>query len=638
MLTELRALGNKLDAEDKLDASGFYPYSVPIKWIAVLHPGSVYLERRDLDVTRPNSGRSSNVAAHLLVDEASYAFGVERSGEKVDKRAATKHAAFRELLDGLRAWDGLRDLALGEALGWLDDALDAGLAARDPHFPELEAKDWVSIQAGEGPLAGQHLFLHDDARAFWRAEMSRRATRLDSTGAAVVGRCAVCDEDAELLARLPLDVKLGMTSNPLAGFNHGAFTSYVAGADTHNKAHIGICYDCGDTAARAFNYLSGRRENRRILVRDPRSPDKLGNQTALFWEKWPAPLVAVEPYGTEVDVDDDVIVDAAADLPDHPPARAEQVDRLLALPWKRKGTEADDEAAFNLDDYGFYLAILSPNVGRIAVRDWMALAITSTKESLRRYRDAARVIGPWAEPPSVPSVVTMLEAIGTKNPDWTNRMLRTTYAGLPPPATLAAEAGVRLGHVLQHEATLKERQRGRSGDSDRQWSPYWPQALAAAVKLGLYYGRQGESHAMQQLTEGDDNPAYTVPYYCGRLLALLERAQQIHYRKRHPDGKFPKVTIVTRGYGGIAAAPKTGFAGILPVSTIAHLPEAGWLNPDVELVQSKIVELGGYPEVLSLPGQGEFGLGFYHQRALLRKKASPEDQPNEDNTSDDDQQ
>lgn len=640
MLAELKEVGKELDDKGELFPPGYYPYRKEdsIKWVVVLGPASLYLEQSALDVPRPNCGRSSNVAAHLLVDQAAYVLGVDRSQKGIDKNAGRKHAEYRALLLKFQQWPGLQDDGLREAVGWIERALNEHDAINDERFSLLDAKDWVSIRANAGPLYGQHLFQHREAQMFWDAEMRERTVRLDKRKRPIEGPCSVCGEYKEMLARLPLDVKLGATSNPLAGFNAGAFPSFVQGISPDKTAHIGVCYDCGDLAARAFNYLSGRRKNRRTLVRDPRGSDKLGNQTALFWEKRPVPLVAVEPDGAEIEVDDDIIIEAAGDLPDAPVARSEQLDRLLALPWKRKGSTADDMAAFNLDDYGFYLAILSPNVGRIAVRDWMALGITSAKESLRRYRDAARIIGPWAEPPSVPSVVTMLEAIGAKSPDWTNRLLRTTYAGVPPPANLAAEAAVRLGHVLQHEASLKERQRGRGGEADRLWSPTWLHALAAAVKLGLYYGRAEESEAMQQLTEGQGNPAYTVPYYCGRLLALLERAQQIHYRKRSVDGKYPKVTIVTRGYGGIAAAPKTGFAGLMPISTTAHLPEAGWLNPDVEDVQATIVSLGGYPETLSLAEQGEFGLGFYHQRALLRQKAGPEDQPNEENTSDDEQQ
>ncbi len=47
----------------------------------------------------------------------------------------------------------------------------------------------------------------------------------------------------------------------------------------------------------------------------------------------------------------------------------QQMENLLKTPWAPKSSH------LKLSDFAFYLAVLSPNVGRIAVREWLPLSI-----------------------------------------------------------------------------------------------------------------------------------------------------------------------------------------------------------------------------------------------------------------------
>lgn len=611
MFRELVELGRDLEQRGQLPPPGFYEYGDPIRWIVHLLPDRVYIEGAELDIARPYSGRTSGVEEHLLSDEAGYALAVakQRDGGE-DGRAGEKHRRFRALHDSFLASDLLQDKALREAMGWLTTAIDRGSIASDARLNEIKSKDWVSFMPEQGPLTGTHLFQHPEAKAFWLREMQRRTSGSGarSAPASTTAECAVCGkETAGLVRKLPVGVKLAGTV-PLHSLNGDAFTSYIGGAGTADKAHLGICFECGDTAARAFNFLSNSDRHRRTLVRDRRKRDGLGNQIALFWLKAPAPLrVAEEVF----DLWDLVSLDLSAVLGEPsaaPQAALSQLLDLLRLPWH------PIEASLRLDDYAFYLAVLSPNVGRIAVREWIAVSLARLKGNLAAFLEASRIVGPWGDPASPVSIRTMVDAIASANPNLTRALLHSAYAGTKPPGSLAVLAGQRLNVLIPFESTLRERQRSRRREQGTLWDERWPHALAAAIKLGLVYGTTKEE-AMEEV-----NPLFqSKGYHCGRLLAVLVEAQQVyHYRQHHHR---LDTTIVNRSYGGASSAPKSTFVPLLRLAATSHLPEAGGrLNQEVEAIVSTLVGLGGMPQILSLPEQAEFGLGFYHQRAQIRAR------------------
>lgn len=119
---------------------------------------------------------------------------------------------------------------------------------------------------------------------------------------------------------------------------------------------------------------------------------------------------------------------------------------------------------------------------------------------------------------------------------------------------------------------------------------------------------------MVQLDTSNQDPAYL----CGRLLAVLERIQQIAI----PGAG---ATITDRFYGTFSSAPAS-VAGSLLRKSQAHLAKLRKERPGAErALQSKLEEiqisLPSFPRTLTLEQQGLFGLGYYHQRAQDRADA-----------------
>ena len=598
MFRELVALGEQLEREDKLPPVGFYNYKQPIRWIVHLWPDRVYIEETELDRSRPFEGRTSAIRALPLADEAGYALGVARKKDgSDDRKTPEKHEAFRNLIRELLSSPQIRDPALREVVNRLDRALETGRIQAAPRFSEILSKDWVSFMPEEGPLKGQHLFEHPDVKDFWIEELARRNAAAVG-GKAITGECSICGQVRPLVKKIP-KVKL-ISTVPLHSLNTDAFVSYLAKRGAFKQAHLGVCFPCGEKAARAFNYLSEGEQHRRLLIGDPRKRDGTANQIALFWLKGPGSSLQVGD--TSLSRDDilnlfgNVLAETRLNDKNAPPVELSQLAHLLELPWKPR------ESGLQLNDYGFYLAVLSPNVGRIALREWISVSLETWKGNLANYLQATRIISPWGDSPRPHSISTLLKAVGgsksqvlNANPNFTRGLLRTAYLGHPPPHGLleSAVGRLRIPTVLQGQR--------------ESWRV---QALVSAIKLGLFHGKE-EMKTMEEL-----NPKWNrSAYLCGRLLAILEQAQL------RASNFGIKQTIVDRSYGAASTAPKSIFSGLIRLATIAHLPKAGRdLNERMEEVMVRLNEAGGFPKTLTLAQQAEFALGFYHQRATFRAR------------------
>jgi len=589
MFRALVELGRDLESQDKLPPPGFYFYKEAIKWVVHLWDDRVYLESGSdsLNLPRPFSGRTSDVQPHLLVDEAGYALGVNKDKNGEDKRAEEKHKSFLELLKEFREWEGQKDHNLKTALSLLYTTLQENRLDQDPRFSEILSKDWISFVLETGPLKGQHLFEHAEAKSFWLYELQKRSSPGGKKEARQMrGECAICGTENLLVGKIPVGVKL-VGNTPLHSINADAFTSFVAGSGTFKKSHIGICFKCGDTASRAFNYLSTSEQHRRTLIYDNKKRDALVNQIALFWVKAPAPVQigdAILDLSNVESIDFGAALVATAGKPVL--ATASQLLDLLKEPW----TPVDSH--LRLDDYSFYLGILSPNVGRIALREWFAISITALKENLGSFLEKSRIVSARGESPQPLSIGTILQALQSSNPNLTRGLLRAAYLDYDPPQGLwvAAVNRFRIPNILQ--------------DPREAWRL---QALAGALKIGLNFDKQEVK--MSELNLGYKS----VAYLCGRLLSVLEEAQL------RASGFNLNKTLVDRFYGAASTAPSATFGTLIASATTAHLPKVGGdVNVMMEEVMSNIADAGGFPKILTLSQQAEFGLGFYHQRAAFR--------------------
>ncbi|MGI5917606.1 MAG: type I-C CRISPR-associated protein Cas8c/Csd1 [Anaerolineae bacterium] len=390
--------------------------------------------------------------------------------------------------------------------------------------------------------------------------------RVNDPGAddgATVMDCLVCGERGPVLRRLKGKIK-GIPGGQMSGTaiisaNESAYESYGLDASLISP----ICARCAEDMTVALNGLLAD-ESSRLIV---------GNAAFVFWTREPQEW-------------------SFADLMSRP--ETDDVRRILASLYRPAGGHVDDNR--------FYAALLSASGGRAVVRDWIDTSLPQAQRNLARWFAGQRIVSAWGEE-ARPLGLYALAAAG-------ERELRD----VPPPTLRALVRCALLGQPLPPGVLYRAVQRTRADQGVSR-----PQA--ALMKLALVSRRWTAGHSspdqedtMTQL----DNTNRTPPYLCGRLLAVLERAQALAI----PGAN---ATLVDRFYGTASTAPATVF-GSLMQNAQAHLGKLRRDRPgSYHRLQGELedilADLPAFPRTLSLDEQALFALGYYHQRAHSRAMA-----------------
>jgi len=548
---------------------------------------------RNLPVRGDRSGKVSekNLKPALLVDKAAYALGM-RKNRRLDANCI-EHRGFRSLIEGLNAESPDRELTqiLAFFRRFHDDADDEMDPLRSQITRDVKPNEVIAFRAG----AANFPFESSSAHAFWRRQLEHDYRLHDA-------QCCCCGEVGPILRILPWQVSFAGHSCPIASFNKPAFKSFCR----DQTANSPLCFPCASRGTRVLQHLLNSEMHHRVLTRDE-SPGEakmpLRNQYAVFWLKEQA---AVNDGGAQIDLEEIFALPLGPKGEDSagPPPDPGHIRRLYGLPFSASG------AALHLDKNRFYVAVISPNKSRLVLRDWIDESVERVVASLAAY-DVARTIqssdgkGEWR--PAIPSMLDALKPWKSKSAsndaNLVRALLRTAYQGSPPPVELLEAAVLRFripdrAQNGREEVELESRR----------------QTLAAAIKFVFTFGKQ-EAITLQSLNKS----SRSGPYLCGRLLAILEEAQLRASRWR------VQATLVDRYYGGASTSPAATFSILINQCSKAHMPKvrktgAGYqdLEQTLEDVLASIDDQGGFPPPLTLREQGEFALGFYHQRACFR--------------------
>ncbi len=616
MFKEIIHLGRQLESEGKLPSPGFYYYSDPIKWIVHLwfsDFNKLYIEKKEpKDTPRPFCGRTNSIQAHPLVDEAGYALSVaNKKGGGIDIKAEEKHGAFVRLLRKAYRSPEIKNRGLKLAIWLMQLKRTRDKIKKQNLFSDIINKDWTTFVFDDGLFANQHLFEHPEIKQFWQEELKERTRQNSDTGKAKIGVCSICGQTLQLAKKIPVGVKL-YKPNPFHSYNKDAFVSHIDGVRVFDdKAHLGQCVICGDAIARTLNYLTSNELHYKIIAQDRKdgklNTDSARNQFALFWLKDEQPLkvgeITLDPAELLKNLG---LVMSKADSTekDSPPPDLMQLENMLNTPWTGR------DASINIANNAFYLLVLSPNKGRIAVRDWMHISLDRLQQNLKTFLDAQLIIDPDGKGKrcfGIPDILKAIEAsniskpsykaVEIANPNISRQLLRTAYLGEPPPSALLEAAVMCMRNMKIFE------------------KPDTQHIVMATLKMFLTHRKEGMKE-METLNISRNTPGYL----CGMLLSILEEAQL-----RAARWKI-NTTLVDRFYGSASSAPASVFGTLIRRATTDHFPkirkqQLGYKGLEVlmESVQSNIDQTGGYPKTLSLERQAEFSLGFYHQRAKFRE-------------------
>jgi CRISPR-associated protein Csd1 len=582
MLRSLVETGKNLASSGAMIHPGYREFSKsnPIDWVLHIGPDGKLISRPErVEITKPRPSRirtgkpgPGNLKPYLLVDEARYVLGIPEPGK--EQEAELLHGGFVDLLR--EAHESTKVPYLAAILEYLTEHLD-----RESLVSQIAPRDIVTFKVGD-----TYPFEDNEMQEFWAAYIS------DKTKSEFSGQCSVCGQYSGLMQTLPKNVFVLNQSCQITSFNSDAYRSF----GKEQTVNASICVACGLLAAQTLEHFLSSNRQSTVLARDDTrggSPNPLRNQVAVFWltEEEQEPLIV---EGKEIFVLETITGVMTERLEADVLPTLQLIRDTIRTPWT-------GQAPAKIRDNTFCLAVVSANKARLVVREWIRVPVESSLYNLGRYIQALQILGPRGEETRAFPIKAMMSVLKMASPNILRGLLRTAYAGHKVPPGLL-EAAVRRMRVVAHTSD----ERFAKDDNYH--------VLASAVKLAITYGTK-EAEILERLDITRDKPGYL----CGRLLAVLEELQ-----RRASRGRL-NVTLVERVFGSASTSPITVFPGLLKLAETAYLPKIRKENLGYakmrDLLQDVCAKLDNqFPSILTLKEQGEFMLGFYHQRAWFQEE------------------
>ena len=503
--------------------------------------------------------RSSGVAANFLCDNSAYLLGADEKGKPERAKAcfAACAALHHQILDGLDSPAARAVLAFFDT--WQPDA-----AAQHP----LLKDSWKAIAGGANLV-----FAFDYGEAKRRpvtedGQLQKAWQQYYQNGNpdAPRAQCLITGQRLPVALTHPAikGVKDAQSSGAsLVSFNAPAFCSYghEQGENAPVSEYAAFAYTT------ALNALLSDREHRRFL----------GDTTVVCW---------AENAGTAYA---DLGIDALFGIPEESGIQQEDLSRALrALARGEPVSWLEQELQ---PQQHLYFLGLAPNAARLSVRFFLRDTLEQFSRHIEAHRQALDIVRPAFDMQQALSVRALCwETVNKKErspsppPQLAGDLLRAVLTGGRYPATMLNAVTLRIR--AEREIT-----RGR----------------AAMIKA--YYTRNETGLCPKEVltVELNEQSAY-APYVLGRLFAVLEAVQ---------DAANPGInaTIKDKYFNSACATPAIIFPTLLKLAQ-KHLQK---LDTGSEIFYGKqITSLVGrlmqpFPDRLSLPEQGAFEIGYYHQ-------------------------
>jgi len=509
--------------------------------------------------------RKSNLAAHVLVDKPKYSLGL-------DGRTPTPDHArrFRYIVDRLALETGDQGVL----------ALQRFLRRWDPKSA-LDLPDWDEISTGVVAfrLQGDPYLIHERPgfRIYWDEAWLNWA----DSESAVRARCLVTGI-RQNIARVhqPLKEVRGAqtTGAALVSFNKDAFTSY--GKEQSYNAPIG--QEAAFAYTTALNHLL-RKDNGRSI--------RIGDTTTVYWAD---STEAEQIVRTLIDPPACVGMDGVGDT-----GHSDDMHKLLMALRAGENASLDDPA---LGAARFHLLGLSPNRARLTLRFWHMGTIGELLAAFGRHYAHIALDRQFDSQPVLPSVRQLLAATASIQSD--NGKHAADIGSIPPLLSGALIRSVLTGsrYPMSFFSVVLSRIR-----MDKQVT-----YLRAAALKGCLLRNHPEIAGEMPMSL--DETRTDAPYLLGRLFAILEKTQ------RDALGANVRSTIRDSYFGAACATPPLVFPRLLRQAQ-HHIKNSAYGQSSDRKIKDVMQHIREFPGHLSLPEQGVFSIGYYHQANAHGKTA-----------------
>ncbi len=516
--------------------------------------------------------RSSGIAANFLCDNSTYLLGADEKGKPERSADCFKACAklHHTILDGV-------DSPAARALLAYFDSWDPAQAAAHP----LLAEQWKEITGNVNLIFGyeaadhSHSFVNDDPaiQNAWQTHYNDRSADSDMGQCLITGKYAPIERTHPNISGVPGAQSSGAA---LVSFNAPAFCSY--GHEQGDNAPV--------SKYAAFAYTTAL--NR--LLADRSHCKHVGDTTILCWAENAEPVyqdaMSMFLFGAD---------EAAGIQENDVQAALKRLSAGQTVPFLEKELSPDQH---------FYLLGLAPNAARLSVRFFLRDTFGNLAQNLQKHAEEMEIDCSEKEKfRSLPIWAVVNETTRTvpgqpakPSPQLAGDLLRAVLTGGRYPATLLN--GVTLRIRAEQAVT-----RGR----------------AAVIKA--YYLRNYPIELNKEVYTVSLNETTNVPYLLGRLFSVLEAVQ----KAANPG---INTTIKDRYFNAACATPGMAFPTLLRLSQ-KHLRKlndglATHYDKQITELMAQLPE-SGFPARLSLPDQGKFTIGYYHQTQKRYVKKNEEE-------------
>lgn len=536
--------------------------------------------------------RSSGIAPNLLADNSSYLLGIDNKG-KPERAKRCFEAAKKAHLDAFARVSS----AAGVALCAFFDSWD----------PEVACFHEVVVREGDGLLAGGNLsFVLGGAEMLDIAddeEVARAYSNLSEAGGeeCVAMRCLATGDEGTPIARLHPPIKglygAQSTGASLVSFNSPAFESY--GHDGEQGFNAPVSEGAAFAYTAALNYL----------IKSPQHHVRIGDTTVVYWSERGdtanSTLMSLL-LGAQTDGLSLKLVDETQD------AELESIMKSLSA-GEEPSIEGLDQSAV------FHVLGLAPNAARISVRFYERNTFGAMLENvMRHYRRMAIAHAPWQQDFLSPyRIVHAAENPNSKNPvvssELGGALLRSILTNTRYPESLYANIMLRLRATQDDEETHTVKV---------------SYERAAFIKAYLIRNVEiYEEGTMETVNAERDEIAYVL----GRVFWTLEDIQ-------HAANPDINATISDKYFDTACTTPALVFPTLLTLSK-KHLRKVKRDKPglahslEAEL-EALLARIESFPKSLSNTAQGDFVLGYYHQKSAdIQERARKKQEQEADETA-----
>ncbi|MBN4055498.1 type I-C CRISPR-associated protein Cas8c/Csd1 [bacterium AH-315-K03] len=383
------------------------------------------------------------------------------------------------------------------------------------------------------------------------------------------GFCLVTGEETQVVRLHGQVAGVNQKPAPLAAINDDAYNSF-------NKSkgfNFPVSVEADFKYTTSLNYL---------LRKNSKTKFRIGDTSYVCWSE--KGNVLAETFSR-----------LFVDTTDDPDRGAEAVKALFATLHNGAYTEPDGNERF-------YVLGLSPNSARIAIRFWQVGTIAQFSERLGQWFSDLSIVG--EDHHGLPTLKGLLRSLALLGDE------KNLPANLASDISRAVLSDLPLPAIVIHSAL--RRIRAEPGGAKYPRDDFYRVSL---IKAYLIQKNRSDKSNIKEITMSLNVESESIGYQLGRLFSVLEKLQ------KDAQGGINS-TIRDRYYNSASCTPISVFGTLirLHVHHLKKLENPAWKVAAEKRISEIINRIDRYPDQLVLEEQGQFSIGYYHQKQDLYTK------------------